>query len=80
MSSQSKLSSFFATASTCTTSSSDNLLGKRNVNSPASLETTTDEDNVTESSNDESDTDHSDCDYGDCSGDKTRDLERRIAS
>ena len=80
MSSQSKLSSFFATASTCTTSSSDNLLGKRSVNSAASLEATTDEDNATESSDDENDTDHSDCDHGDRSGDITKDLERRIAS
>ena len=57
MSSQHKLLSFFATASTCTKSlpsgSSDNLLGKRRNDSPASLEAITDEDNVTESSDDE---------------------------
>ena len=76
MSSQRKLSSFFATASTSTKSlpsgSSDNLLGKRRNDSPASLEATTDEDNVTESSDDESDADRSDCD---CSQDKM-DLEK----
>ena len=51
-------------------------MGKRRNDSPASLEATTDEDNVTETSNDESDADRSDCD---CSQDKT-DLDRRIAS
>ena len=77
MSSQRKLSSFFATASTCTKSllsgSSDNLLGKRRNDSSASLEAITDEDNVTESSDDESDADRSDCD---CSNE----LDRRITS
>ena len=56
--------------------SSDNLLKKRRNDSPASLEANTDEDNVTESSNDECDADRSDCD---CSPDKMN-LDRRIAS
>ena len=64
MSSQHKLLSFFATASTCTKSlpsgSSDNLLGKRRNDSPASLEAITDEDNVAMMSD-------ADCSDYDCS-------------